>query len=493
MTLNAPFKDLRRHSRYLFVGLLIKGIFFWYFVRDTAALPHTGTWALWDADTWEYVDPVESYLSGNGFQPDHRMPGYALVYLLFRSFLSPTASADVITLLQLLLATVTCYALARGLTVVTGRRSLFWPAYGLLLVSAFHSMVELVLVNESFTTSALALHWVAYILFRRTGRRRWLVASGALVAWAIFMRPVYGPLIGLVPFIEFIQRGATWRRRITVTALFVAPFALADALWVIRNNRAYGGFHPLTNHGPYNPSFSAMPYYGVIWFVQAYGGHCYFWDPKADILWYGFEEDAGAGRERPVPGISEPPPYVYTSTYNRDSLIAFAEMMRHTRRPTTGQAERDSLAGVIMRTARRYREAFAREHPFQYQVMARLRLLKHETVHSGSATIFRHPFSGLNVMQKGYKLFQSLLYWFVLVGGMVGGAWLLLRFRSLPEGAILGAMVIYGVLACPFIMRMAEIRYLIPVYPLAAMAAVWLLSEAVTRRRAGRSAGPPAA
>lgn len=473
----------RRHLWPLLIGLLAKGGFFIWNAYEQAGVRHMGRWALWDADLWEYIDTVESYLRGDGWQPDHRMPGYALVFLFFRLFLAQPAASDAITLVQLLVAVVAGYALARGVQHASGRERIFWPLYGLLLVASFHSLVDLVVINESFTTWALVLHWVAYAAWRRTGHVRWIFFSGLCIAIAVFMRPIYGPLLAVVPLLELCRRGALHKRTLGLLALFALPFIVFDGLWTIRNHRAYGGFHPLTNHGSYNPVFSALPYYSLIWFVQGYGGHCYYWDPIADIRWYGFEPDAGGGTARAIPGVPEPPPDVYTSVCDRDSLEHMAGLMRLSREPSTTSARTDSLARVMMASARRWREAYAREKPWHYQVIARLRLLKHETVHSGSNTLFQRPFSALGPVEKGYKLLQSLIYWWVMIAGMAGAVVLASRVRTDPAAFLLGIMCLYGVVACPFIMRMAEIRYLIPVFPLLLAASIWGAAGIVDRIR----------
>ena len=67
--------------------------------------------------------------------------------------------------------------------------------------------------------------------------------------------------------------------------------------------------------------------------------------------------------------------------------------------------------------------------------------------------------------------------------GMLGGIVLAMRVRRDPVAAVLGIMAVYGVLACPWIMRMAEIRYLIPVFPLLIATSTWLALTTIERVR----------
>jgi hypothetical protein len=471
----------RRHLWPLLLGVALKGAFFIWNHHESAGSQRMGRWAVWDSDMWEYVDTAESFLRGDGWDPDHRMPGYAVVYLLFRSFLDQGTACDALTLFQLLVAIVATYALALGVSRSSGRAALFWPLYLLLLLSSFHALVEIVMINESLAGSALIFHWTTYARYRRTGGPGWIVASGLFLTIAVFMRPVLGPLLVVVPLLELLRTTAPIRKRFAVILLFGLPFAFFDGIWTVRNYVRYEEFHPLTNHGSYNPIFASGPYYSLIYWVQAYGGHCYYWDPIADIRWYGFEPDAGAGTNKPIPGVPEPPDNVYTSQCTRDSLVALADQMRRARQPGVPLAEREAIARAMMASARRFRDAYARERPFQYHVLSRLRLLKHETIHSGSNTLFHRPFAQLGPVEKAYKGLQSLIYWWALVVGMVGASVLVFRIRHGPEAGLLGIIAIYGVLACPFIMRMAEIRYIVPVFPLLVAASLWFVSDLWSR------------
>ncbi|MBL7962987.1 MAG: hypothetical protein JNM31_03995 [Flavobacteriales bacterium] len=470
---------------WLALGLLVKALLFVWYVQDNAGAKHMGRWALWDGDMWEYVDPIESLLRGEGFHPDHRMPGYGVPYLLLRLVFDQPQACDVLTLLQLLLATVTTYLLARGLVTVTSHRRLFLPTYALLLLSAFHSTVEAVMINESFTTSALALHVLCYMRYRSSGHNGWLVGAGALLAWAVFMRPIYGPLLLVIPLLELLRRHRHWRQRLATVVFFGLPFAVADAAWTIRNHRLYGGFHPLTNHGSFNPIFSSLPYYGVLYWVQTYGGNAYWWDPSADVRWYGFEPDAGGGTDQPIPGVPEPPGDVYVGGITPDSLAHMAMVMRSSRGPEVPEAERDSIAVVLLQMAQRWRTAYAREKPFHYQVVSRLRLLKHETIHSGTTHLFQRPFAELGPAARAWKLLQAALYWWVLLTGCVAAAVVVWRVRR-AEAVLAAVVVLYGVVACPFIMRMAEIRYLVPIFPLMLLCAAWATDALMHRLRRDR-------
>ncbi len=462
-----------KHTWPLVAGLLFRTLFFIWCEHENGEQP-VGRWAAFDPDQWEYIDTVESYLGGHGWVPDHRMPGYGVIYLLFRLFFDLPVARDLLTLSQMVVAVLATYVFARSIASVARRPDRFWPVYGALILSAFSALSDIVLVNESFTTSALMLHWAAYVRYRGSGRLSWLIASGAFIGLAIFFRPIYGPILAFVPLFELFRAGRPLQRRFLYAGLFSLPFLLADGVWIIRNHHHYGGFHPLTNHGAWNPRYSKSTLYAGIELLTTYGGHPYFWEPGSDIRWFGYEPDAGGGTPNAIPGVEPPPAYAYTSVCTEDSLIAFANAMRLARFGKVPKAVEDSIAADLLAKARRWRAVYSKERPLEFHVLSRLRLLKHETINSGTEVLFKRPFTELSKVELAYKVIQSGIYWWALVIGGVASLVFLGRWRSRPEAALLGLMISYSVVACPWIMRAAEIRYMIPVFPLLLGASIWL-------------------
>lgn len=468
-------------------ALVIKLPIFMLLLSDAHQQPHMGALGVRDGDTWEYVDPIESMLAGKGYAPDHRMPGYGAVWLGLRTFLSYSHSASAITVLQLLLSSVATCLLAWTLYRITLSARAFWIAFVLLAVSTYHARTEFIVMNESFTTSAIALHWVFFAAWRRKGAITWLVASGAMLGWAVFMRPIYAPLLAVAPLILFFHRTAYWRQRIVLPVFFLLPFALADGLWIARNHRAHGAFRPLTN-GTFSAEFEASPYYAAIKLLQSYGGNYNFWDPTADIRWFGFRERHSEGQRMLADAFTPPPAYAHLPGYGPDSLEAFARTLMRAKNADLPAVVRDSATLEAHRFADAYRAAYAKARPFQYQVMARLRYLRHMLVHSGTSVLFNAPWSAMPVWMKAFKLGQSALYVFTFLAGPAMALLLLRRRERGPVALLLAAIVWYGILAHPFLVRLCEVRYLIPTWPLTLLAAAWAVGRLWDRWRPGAAA-----
>ena len=490
--ISTPFRSrvkgmVRAHAWPLLLGLLLRGAFFIWNAHEVSVGRLDGRWAAWDPDQWEYIGTAESYLAGEGWQPDHRMPGYAVIFLLFRQVFSYRDACDAITIAHLLVSVLAVYAFSRALATAAGAPRLFWPAYVLSLLAVYSALSDNVLVNESFTTSALMLHWATYVRYRHHGGWQWLLASGALIGLAAFLRPVYAPILAMVPLAELLRSGQRLPVRSGLALLFCIPFLVADGIWTWRNHRHYGGFHPLTNHGSWNPRYSKSPLYAGTELLSTWGGHSYWWEPSSDSRWIGFDPQAGYGTGKPVDGVPEPPAYVHTKRFTRDSLVHFAIGIRTARALQPGPV-RDSISLGLLAMAHRWRADFAHEQPFQYQVMARLRLLKHQAFTSGSQVLFKRSVGDLTKLEVAYKLLQSAFYWWALALGGLAAVFALLRARRYPLMALLGAMAIYALVCCPWIMRAAEIRYMIPVFHLLLGLGIWGGALLVARFR-GRATG----
>jgi hypothetical protein len=190
----------------------------------------------------------------------------------------------------------------------------------------------------------------------------------------------------------------------------------------------------------------------------------------------------GLGTGNPVPGVPEPADHVYTSAYTKDSLVHFAVNVRKARALPEGPV-RDSIAFRLLDMAHAWRASFAHERPFQYHVLARLRLLKNQSFTSGSEVLFKRPVGALSKPELAFKVLQSGFFWWAMAIGGLAALYALLKARRFPLLAVLGAMALYSLVSCPWIMRAAEIRYNIPVFHLLLGLGVWAGALVLVRLR----------
>lgn len=423
-------------------------------------------------DSSSYIEPIESLLSGNGYVPGFRIPGYGAVYLLLRLVFSQPWSMNIMVLIQWLADAWIVVLIANMTWQITRSRAVHFWAFAVTLLSIYVTQRDLTLLTETLT--ACAITWALYQLtiYSSTGNLRNLVIVGILLTWASFMKPIYFPLIALAgAFLAFSR--VPLPKRIVQVGLFAIPFLVAEGAWIARNYSVHGAFRPLQGSGTtLYPEMEQGPKYPVMRLVQAWGKNYVWWDGSAEIRWFNIREE-GATSTFVEDQMMPLPDRLFTKYYNEDSLLLIrADVTRWYL--SSDSTDRASLVKRIRERCDRYRNSFSSEKPFQYHITARLDLLRIFIINNGTATLFPTPWPQLPVWQQFVKLFYSGLYLGAMLLG-VAGAFIALfspSFNGLLR--ILPLAFIYSVLSYPFIMRMCENRYLAVAYPMAVFFMIWL-------------------
>lgn len=129
----------------------------------------------------------------------------------------------------------------------------------------------------------------------------WLLAAGALIGLATFLRPIHGPILAIAPLAELLRRECPRSGCLVHAALFAIPFLVVDGIRTWRNHRHFGGFHPVTNHGSGDPRYSKSRLNAGTELLSTCGGHAYWWEPSSDSRWIGFDAS-----DDPVPHVRRP-------------------------------------------------------------------------------------------------------------------------------------------------------------------------------------------
>src|SRR5690606_23443463 len=86
----------------LFVTALVGKVLLSLFLFHHHGGSWGGPWYLLGGDSASYIDPVESWIRGEGYTPDYRMPGFGIVLLLLRTFLPLEGALNALVVVQLL-------------------------------------------------------------------------------------------------------------------------------------------------------------------------------------------------------------------------------------------------------------------------------------------------------------------------------------------------------------------------------------------------------
>ena len=493
-----------------------------------------GTWQLYTGafDTKSYVLPVENLLASGEYIEDFneplsrviRMPGYGMIYLLFRLAADEETAKNLLVLLQIIVSGVATYCLAFVGYRLTGKPFVFYATFLLYALSAFVSMYDRFVLTESLTTNCIIFSLYFTLFATRLSERGrleaqygHLFAAGGLLTLAVFMRPVV--IFLFVPYAAFIlysawpagRRQASWLGRLkgaaAPLAVFGLVFLLSEAAWVARNYAALGKFVP----AQYNSWAQVtrepeknVEYYALNW-IRTVGEDCVFYEPNSLASWLFASEFCSKDYQLPA--------NIYGAGYGQASLIQLKERFLNYKEKyglfssalhiydkegltRTDSARMRQEAVYLNNTFDAYTNSYVRTHPFDYYFVNRVKLVKPFIVHSGVGVMPFKSFSTLvrekALVQLSLKVFWASLYWLVLVAGMAGGLYFLVK--PTPGFVLVAACIACGIVVFPFLVQIVDTRFLCLVYPFLTLAAGVVTGTALTRflHRARRHRQSPA-
>lgn len=460
-TVKNIFSPARRWP-WLLLALALKlggVVFFLIYNREEAGTKHI---ALEHGDTFSYFNPIDNLISTGHYTPDLRMPGYGAVYLLFRLVAEPIIARDLVVLLQMVLAAAAVYVGARLAQRLTGKNAAFVVVFFLLGISPYMSTLESRLCTESFCTSALIFACWLLLRWRDEGRKRWLLLAGALVGWAIFLRPVSGvALLALAPM-AFRSGAPALLKRWWPMVLFLLPFGVADGIWTARNYLVNQAFHPL-NNGLFYTNPSGRVNRACVALVQLYGGHTMWWDDRSHVAWFN-AGDVMTGLAKNTNGLP-PPAWFTTPAFNMDSLVDISAQTQDVLQTPMDSAQREQRMLALVARYGRYADS-AREHfPVRTSVAARLMTTWNFCWQYGSAGLFYNPWEKSSLPAKAMKTYQGAVYLCALFVGAAVGLWRMFDRRAATALRCIAAMAVIGLLVYPLLFRFTEYRYSVPCFP----------------------------
>lgn len=426
-----------------------------------------GFWGSLSGDATTYLFPLENYLTNGSYNPDFRAPGLAPIYIPLRLLFSVALTCNIFLIIQLILSSLSVYVLAKAVYDVSKSKFLFYSVFYLFLISTYSNIFDVYFLTESLSTSLTVFLIYCAVQFYEGQQKKHLFISSILFAWLVFLRPInilFAPSALLLFYLLFRKKQMDLKQTFVSLIIFLSVFILADALWVIRNNKVHGEFIPLRKSVYYERGNS--DYYAHLGqFVQSWGGDIMFWNPEAEIRWFNYKSDFVKTDFKP-----QLPDDIFTSEYNMDSLIKLRQLITDYPEKYNLPKEIIPIYDGINDKCKQYELALKREKPFVYHVVSRFRLFKKFLIHSGTYNLFRKKFTDLNLFQKAIKLFYTGLYIFLLAICLGG----ILFFPYRNKMFIFFLPVLLAVIVIPFGFKFCEYRYLVPAYPFMIASACYL-------------------
>jgi hypothetical protein len=429
-------------------------------------------------DTPTYFDPIDNLLNKGTYDPDYRMPGYGAVYLFFQLLLPLNAAMRMIIVFQCLMALFANFALAKVAYMITKNKIAFVVTLVICCLSLKNIKWDFTFMTESLTTSCLSigLYFFTKCVYDEK-RRTWsALCGGFFLCWAVFMRPVYFPLIVLFPLaLIYLERKRV--KKFGLAVMFLLPFLIVDGCWIIRNYVVLDRFVPLVKQ-KYIPEIADTYLGALIDFVIVTGSPVTFHDPNSELAWY-VTAPGGVQTSKP------PPDWLQTSQFNIDSLRTVREMIAQTEDPLLSDSSRRQLNSAITEKLERYRKSIRDEKPGFYFVGSRIRHVRTHLFTTSTDFLPPIPFLQMPLHMQIIKLSYSALYAVsvIMAIGSLGAFWLRNKdMLALPLAAM------YALTISP-VLGLVDVRYLAPGYPLLILCAVyfgwWLYNYKTSRTHEG--------
>jgi len=248
---------------------------------------------------------------------------------------------------------------------------------------------------------------------------------------------------------------------------------MLDGAWVYRNYTHYKRIIPLTK----TVYFSCMEkshLVPLINFLQSYGGSFSVLEPNSDIFFF-------RPRAFKMKVKVTPPTYIYTSKFNYDSLVVVRDLISVIEFFPYSYEVKNEKEKIVIAKLNAYTVSIKKEKPFLYYVVAPIKLFIRYFVHSGTHNLFDKGSSELSKPLLLIKFFYSFLYILVMIGGSLGMLYLLFTHFRNAQYLVLSLTGLYFAFVFPLLLRMDQIRYFIPAYPIFLLFTVYLIIELFNR------------
>ena len=408
-----------------------------------------------------------------------RMPGYEWVLMLSTlfsdssevSFLFVIVFQAVVAGLSMFFLTRLAYRVFQSTAVAT----LTFVLYG---VSTYTGLYDITVLTESLATSVFIIAFSLLLDQKSIESYPRQFFIGLLLLFSFLLRQYMLPffLLWMVYIVYMSGRaGYTFAKRFISVLAFALPLLCFEVYWVSRNFQQKQAFIPFVDslYAGYDyPEAENKDFYfspemkALANFVKAWGGDFIWWNPKAEVT--AFVSVPPKSEDEQTTMLNALPDYIYTSAYNKDSLI---QIQNHFQGKAAMSTEE------VCTKLEQYTAHFKAEKPFHYHVYAPVRLAVKFVVHSGTYNLFSTPFNGLSAAEKGAKLFYSFLYALVLFGGFSGAFLGLFKNRTSLECWLLVGTAMFMMVLVPFAIRRIEYRHFVFSYPFFVVLASYCLVE----------------
>lgn len=458
---------------WLLFALAIKGTLFLAVILNHPYHDIPGIFVATMGDDSSYLNPIDNFLQHGSYQPDYRMPGYGIVYLFFRLFFAQAGACNALAILQLILTSIGVYCLALTAKNIFKKDSIFYLTFYVYLISSFSDFFDAYIGSEGLCIPVLILGIYFFTRFAQEQKSKYLFYSGLLITWTMFIRPIFGGLEVLCCLLIVLQKQLVFRIRMRHVLIFLIPFILFEGAWIFRNFEVHKKLVPFNGTGspfyPYAANSYIEPFFD---FAQSWGGVCSFTDNPPDVNWFHYYYKGMP----PIIRYDSLPDYIYTSAFNKDSLMYLRRMIVALQNPAIDSSTALTYQFLLKTKLKTYKLSVEREKPFRYFVLAPLKIMG----------VFLYGPETRLYLQRGkvfpgfgqvVVIFNNLIYLVILLLGLIGSILLIIcDLKRMKYLLIIPFIPFYTILMHTVIFRLHFNRYLMPAYPFIIICSAYIIS-----------------
>ncbi len=402
------------------------------------------------------------------------MPYVGLPYSILRLFTENTDLIfSIISILQVLIGSTSIVYYAKlgeelYANLRNARSSSKWlfRSYIFLSLLSLHTLhFDTAMLSDSLGTSFLSIFCYYYYKYLTQGRpRRMLLLTGLFLGLATLWRPYFSAL-----YILLILEGMAYyyfNKRESIRWLpkhiliIISPLIILDLPWIVRNMIVFERFIPFQIDlyaGMYPKSLIAF-----MDFARIYGGS---WNYSTNPRKFGcyFHDMSGCTFILPSYSLGE--------KLNIGTIQKAKKLYSAYRADTNDKL----LEGVLIYTFMKMKRYYHEDHPYTSHIIPRLIAIREYLFHGGTwffPSFERGTECFPAVIFYALKITQSLLYWFALIGGLVGLTLLVVHRR---ETFIFISIPLFLIALFPIFFIAEESRYFYGAYPQLLLGAVIFL------------------
>ena len=348
-------------------------------------------------DTSGYFNPAESLAQGAGYSSVCRMPAFAPLYSWFSAIFNPYAAFQFVVVLQFLLGVCSVVWAARIAGHLAQNKRAYYIAGIIYASSLLVAVWEPMLLSDSLGNSFLIFAFYSAIRYKNELNWKLVFWSSLFLTWSIFFRQIHVLFIPVLYFL-MLKKEVFFR----TSLLFSIPIALAFGSWTAYNYSKTNRFIPLVDS--FSSCYGYMPeqLVAIRHLVIAWGEDCQPWVPNSASNYLIAKDGCTTSP------LSE---RHYTTAYGAEEMKQLKENYHRFYYELQG-AQKDSVGNEILSRARKYKQVYMHEHPSDYYIWNRFRLMKQFLIPARIDNIPGPAFAQMNLIQKGVKVGSyALLLW----------------------------------------------------------------------------------